>query len=238
MLLRKLVGDGLRLARRSVGSGHGAWGGLRSTQPVSRVFGLDRGSPIDRHYIETFLARHKRDIRGRVLEIGDATYTRRFGGAAVSHSDVLHVSAGQPGATIVADLAQAHAIPDATFDCVILTQTLQFIYETRAAVAHLARIVKPGGVVLATLPGISQISRFDEERWGDYWRFTPRSAKRLFDEAFGDAAVAVTSHGNVLVATAFLQGLALEELRPDELAVSDPDYALVIAVRAQKGAPP
>src|SRR6185503_1474005 len=56
------------------------WGDLRRLRPVSRTFGYDRGLPVDRYYIESFLERNRRDIDGRTLEIGDDEYTRRFGG--------------------------------------------------------------------------------------------------------------------------------------------------------------
>jgi len=111
---------------------------------------------------------------------------------------------------------------------------LPFIYDVRGAVQVAYSALKPGGVILATVPGLSQVSRYDMDRWGDFWRFTPLSARRLFQEVFPDKAVAVESHGNVLTAVAFLHGLATEEIRPRELAYSDPDYPLIITVRAQK----
>ena len=83
------------------------FGSLRRLTPISRHFGYDRGRPIDRYYIENFLAHHADDIRGHVLEIGDASYTRQFGGDRVAKSDVLHVTSDNPEATIVGDLANA-----------------------------------------------------------------------------------------------------------------------------------
>ena len=210
------------------------WGTLRRLTPVSRVFGFDRGLCIDRYYIENFLARHADDIRGRVLEIGDDAYTRRFGEERVTRSDVLHVAEGNPKATIVADLTCADHIPTDAFNCIIFTQTLLFIYDVRTALRHLHRILKPGGVLLATFPGISQISRYDMERWGDYWRFTDASARRLFSDVFGPENVTVETCGNVLVACAFLHGLAAQELNPEELDYHDPDYQVLITVRAVK----
>lgn len=210
------------------------FGSLRRLQPISRAFGFDRGLCIDRYYIENFLGEYTEDIRGHVLEIGDDTYTRRFGGDRVARSDVLHVQEGNPKATIVADLTCADSIPSDTFDCIVFTQTLQCIYDVRAAIRHLHRILKPGGVLLATFPGISQISRYDMDRWGDYWRFTTLSARRLFEEVFPPGSVTVRAYGNVLAAVAFLHGLSAEELRREELDYHDPDYELIITVRAVK----
>jgi hypothetical protein len=206
---------------------------LREFEPVSRVFGYDRGTPIDRYYIEDFLRANSDQIRGRVLETGDATYTRRFG-SAVRECDVLHATEGNRKATIVGDLASGCGIPESAFDCIILTQVLPFIFDVRAAVATCHRALKHGGFVLATVPGISQISRYDMDRWGDFWRFTTRSAQQLFEEVFGEGRVEVASFGNVSVATHFLQGLALEEIDPEELTVSDPDYQLIITIKAQR----
>ncbi|HVP13526.1 MAG TPA: methyltransferase domain-containing protein [Phycisphaerae bacterium] len=210
------------------------WGSLRRLTPVSSVFGGDRGQCIDRWYIEQFLSANAADVRGRVLEVAEDTYTRRFGAERVLRSDVLHVSAGSRRATIVADLANGAGLESDTYHCIILTQTLLVIYDLRAAIQTLHRILRPGGTVLATVPGISQISRYDMDRWGDYWRFTTLSAQRLFEEVFPRETISVQSHGNVLVAAAFLYGLAVEDLRPADLESNDPDYQLLITIRAVK----
>lgn len=207
---------------------------LRRLTPISRVWGFDRGLPIDRYYIETFLAKYTSDVYGRVLEIAEDTYTKKFGGNRVTQSDVLHVTPDNPNATIVADLTCADHIPSDIFDCIIFTQTLQYIYDMRAAIYHLHRILRPGGVLLATFPGISQIIRWDTDRWDDYWRFTTASARRLFEEFFPSENLTVEAHGNVLVAIAFLHGLAAEELAPHELAYNDPSYQVLITVRGVK----
>ncbi len=209
------------------------FGDLRATRPISSHFGFERGLPVDRWYIERFLGAHAVDIRGRVLEAGDAAYTRRFGGARVTRSDVLHVVADAPGATIIGDLADAPQIPDGIFDCIVLTQTLHLVYDVRAAISTIRRILAPGGVVLLTVPGISQI---DTGEWRDtwYWGFTERSVRRLFSEAFGDDELEVEAVGNVLAAVSFLEGIASEELRPAELAANDRSYPVCILVRATK----
>ncbi|MFQ5681803.1 MAG: methyltransferase domain-containing protein [Candidatus Binatia bacterium] len=210
------------------------FGNLRRLKPVSSSFGLDRGLCIDRYYIEKFLVRYAADIKGHVLEVADNNYTMQFGGSRVARSDVLHLAEGNPRATLVADLSRAEQIPSDHFDSIIVTQTLQFIYNVQGAMRTLHRILKPGGVLLATFPGISQISRYDMDRWGDYWRFTTLSAQRLFEEVFPTANVRVEAYGNVLAAIAFLHGLAAEELREGELCCHDPDYEVLIAVRAVK----
>jgi SAM-dependent methyltransferase len=171
-----------------------------------------------------------------VLEIGDDAYARRFGGARVTHCDVLHVEP-VPGATFVADLARGDHLPSDAFDCVILTQTLHLIYDARAAAVTVHRILKPGGRLLLTVPGISQIS---DDQWQASWcwSFTSRSVGLLLAEAFPHGSVTVEAHGNVLTAIAFLHGLATEELDADELAHRDRAYELVITACARKAETP
>ena len=211
------------------------FGDLRRITPISRFFGTDRGLPIDRYYIERFLSAHASDIQGHVLEMGDAFYTQKFGGARVTTSDVLHVVEGNPDATIVADLTRAHNIPSETFDCIIFTQTLQMIYDIRAALQHLYRILKPGGALLVTAHGITKIARREGiDPWGEYWHFTTQSARHLFQEVFPAANIQVDVYGNVLTAVAFLHGLASEELRQEELDYIDPDYEVLLTIRAVK----
>lgn len=209
-------------------------GALWRTQPIRPDFGWKYGQCIDRYYIETFLNRYAADVCGRVLEIQDDYYTKRFGGNRVTHSDVLHFTPGNSAATIVGDLSKAENIASNTFDCIILTQTLQFIYDMRSTVHTLYRIVKPGGVVLATFPGISQVSRYDMDNWGEYWRFTSLSARNLFCESFPKDRVTVEAYGNVLTTIAFLHGLVTRELRTDELDLRDRNYELLISARAMK----
>jgi SAM-dependent methyltransferase len=205
---------------------------LWSVGPVSRKFGWDAGQPIDRYYIERFLHLNRRDIHGRVLEVADSEYTRRFGEGRVERSDVLHVDASSPGVTIAGDLLTGEGIPRDAFDCIVLTQTLQFTPDVQSAISNARESLKSGGVLLATMPGISQISRYDMDRWGEYWRFTDLSVRRLFEGVFGAPNVTVETEGNALVSAAFLYGMTAGDFTAKELDVRDEDYQLVITVRS------
>lgn len=203
----------------------------RRTTPLSYNWGAERGTPIDRYYIEHFLADHRNDIRGRVLEIADDSYTRRFG-SGVEQADVLDMHRANPRATVFADLTHADEIPSDSFDCFILTQTLQLIYDFQRAVQETDRILRPGGVLLASVPVVSRDAT--ESGLVDYWRFTPHACKRLFGEVFGRDNIQVVSYGNVLSGSAFLYGMAYEELTADELDANDPIFPVVVCVHAVK----
>jgi SAM-dependent methyltransferase len=214
------------------------WGTLRRTEPVSRRFGFDRGKPVDRHYIERFLGEHAADVKGRVLEIGDRNYTRRFGGERVTRSDVYdRPGRDNPAATLRGDLEAGANLPAGAFDCLIVCQTLLFVYHLHRAMRELRNALAPGGVLLMTVPGVSQIVREDMNDEGDYWRFTTRSLGRLAAAEFEPAGIEVKSYGSVLTCVAFLEGLAVEDLRAEDLAAHDPDYQLIVALRAVAARP-
>jgi peptidoglycan/xylan/chitin deacetylase (PgdA/CDA1 family)/SAM-dependent methyltransferase len=208
-------------------------GDLHRTTPVSRNWGYERGVPIDRYYVERFLQGHATDIHGVVLEVQESDYTRRFGGDQVTRSDVLDLDPGNSRATIVADLRDAPNIPDTTYDCLIVTQTLHVIDDMRRVVEECARILSPGGVLLATLPCASRVC-LEYGRDGDFWRVTEAGARALFDPVFGGENVTANAHGNVLTSAAFQFGLACHEIAPAELETDDPYNPLLVTVRAKK----
>jgi len=184
---------------------------------------------VDRYYIERFLDEHRHDIHGRVLEVKDSGYIDRYG-SHIAQRDVLDIDTSNPHATVVADLSAADSIAAEQFDCFVLTQTLQFIYDLRGAIQHAYRILRPNGVLLVTVPSVSPLDR----RLTDYWRLTTASCSALFGEVFGEGNVTVESYGNMLAAIAFLTGMAHQELSEHELDVDDRRFPVIIAVRAVK----
>ena len=205
----------------------------RRVTPVSADWGYDRGVPVDRFYIEGFLERHAADIRGVVLEIQEPDYTRRFGADRVARSEVLDLDGANPRATIVGDLRRLPQIGDGEFDCIILTQTLHVIDDMPRVVADCARLLRPGGVLLATLPAASRVC-LEYGRDGDFWRVTEAGARRLFGAVFSPLHLEVEGRGNVSVTTAFLHGLAQHEVSPEQFAFYDPYNPTLVCVRATK----
>src|SRR5262249_3900642 len=158
--------------------------------PVSQNWGYDRGTPIDRWYIDRFMQQHRDDIRGRVLEVKGDEYVTRFDGG-VERVDILDLYDTNPRATFIADLEHADVIPDATFDCFVVTQVVQYCLDMKAAVAQCARLLKPGGVLLLTVPGLNKT-----EDGYELYRFTDTGCRQLVESAFGEGNVELSSHGN------------------------------------------
>jgi SAM-dependent methyltransferase len=212
-----------------------SFGDFNRTSPFSRKSGYDRGGPVDRYYIESFLEQESESIHGRVLEVGDNKYTRAYGRDKVIKSDILHIDESNKSATFIGDLSNAPHLPDNTFDCFIMTQTLHLIYDFKEALRRCRRILKPGGTLLLTVPYINPIA-FD--LWGDYWywAFTERAMKEIMAETFPDDVVGISNYGNVLSASAFLYGMGSKELTREQLDTHDPNMQMIITIKAVKSA--
>jgi SAM-dependent methyltransferase len=210
----------------------------RKLEPLSRYYGAERGSIIDRYFIEDFLADSRDHIHGRCMELLDDAYTRRFGGDRVTTSDVLDIDPANPLATIVGDLQALDAVTDDTFDCVILTQTLQLLPEPAKGVAELHRILAPGGTALVTVPAMARVSGLTRNGIGDhdYWRFTPAGLRILLERHFSSDDLDVAGRGNVRTGLAFWAGLARQDLPRKALAVDDPAFPMLVTARATKAA--
>lgn len=209
---------------------------LTRMEPISRSFGFDRGRPIDRHYIEAYLKENAGAIAGDCIEVGEASYLRQFGTGVISRNILAAVGATirpEPdiAQTYVADLTKPATLPKSSFDCFVCTNTLPFIYDVKGAIEGAQTLLRPKGVFLGTVCGIAQISRYDMDRWGDYWRFTTASLERLLSERFSN--VSVKAYGNLISAQMLLQGAAVEDLKDVALLDrADPDYEVIIGFRA------
>jgi methyltransferase family protein len=228
-VVRRIAHHGRELQKRARGFRPSL---LYQTKPTSAAFGFDRGLPIGRHYIESFLSEHSGDIRGRVLEVADDTYTKRFGGDKVTKSDVLHAVPGNSAANIVGDLCAPGCLPDNTYDCLILTAVFNHVPDVKSALMNCRSALKCNGVMLASFPGLVPLSTYDAERWGDLWRWTPQGVEHVVTPIFPQADI--VPMGNVLIASLFLYGLATHEVSRSELEYRDFRYTTHTMVRAIK----
>ncbi len=203
------------------------------TKPASRGFGLERGTAIDRFYIEDFLEKNSSLVYGDCLEIAENTYTLKYGGDKVEHSYILHVM-GDGENAIKGDLATGEGIETEKYDCAVITQTLMFIYNIHDAASNIYRMLKKGGNALITVSGISQISRHDADLWGSFYSFHEDAMRALFEPVFGRENVKVHVYGNVKVAIAMLYGLCREDLQETDFEAEDPDYPVIISVVLKK----
>jgi hypothetical protein len=217
----------LVLASRRAPGHHLRWGNMRRLTPFSNWYGYDRGTPVDRYYIERFLSEHAERIRGNVLEVKDAGYTRRFGNGARSY--VVDVDRDNPDADLHTDLNVPGGLPAEFFDCVILTQVLQFL-SPETALANLWTSMAPGGVMLLTVPSLGRLDPHGHD--SDLWRWTPNGLAELLRRV--EIRAVVSGYGNVLACVSALWGLSVEDLSAEELDPVDPRFPLVACAYAEK----
>jgi SAM-dependent methyltransferase len=210
------------------------WGNLRRKRPFSEVYGFDRGKPVDRVYIERFLRRKADAITGDVLEVKSADYTTRFG-TEVVRSHVVDIDPTNQTATLIGDICDRETLPVAAFDCVILTQTLQFVHDPASAMGNVWTSLRPGGTALITVPCMG---RLDPDLEGsDLWRWTPQGLGTLLAATAPEATVELEAGGNLVASLATLLGLASQDLRPSDIAEDDPTFPVTACAAVRKPEP-
>lgn len=203
--------------------------------PVCRNFGTERGTAVDRYYIEMFLAQNADKIKGTVMEIADSQYTRMFGKSKVKKELVLHVE-GWGKNSIKGNFETGEGIEENMVDCLICTQTLQYIYNLKSAIKNIYRLLRPNGAALITVPGIKALCIPDNQNWGERWSFTKESMRQLCLEVCQEESFSVESFGNVKIATAYLYGICREELTKEDFQYNDPQFPFIICVKLTKKA--
>ena len=208
------------------------WGNLRRREPFSARAGFDRGTPVDRFYLDRFLERYAGEVRGRVLEVRDARYTTRFGGSDVDESVILDINATNPSATLVADIGERNSLPAASFDCILLTQVLQLVPDVDVALANVAQALRAGGTALIAVETITGAAL--HEGVDDLWRWTPAGLSVALARGAPGLDATVEGFGTLTAAIAFLHGLAAEELGDRDLWPTDARYVIVTCARLHK----
>lgn len=204
-----------------------------STKPVSKVFGSERGKAVDRYYIEEFLQENAEYIYGVVMEVANNNYTKMYGRDKVSKSVVSHVK-GWGKDSVVCNFETGEGVVENSIDCLICTQTLQYIFDLSSAIKNIYKMLKPGGAALITVPGIKPLCEYDNDKWGEQWSFTYNCLKKLCSMVASEDDYKVIQYGNAKIATAYLYGLCVEELKTSDFEYQDSQYPFLICARITK----
>lgn len=180
-----------------------------------------------RHYIDAFLARYAAECRGAFLEFGDARYRGRFPQQTIARYDVFDIAPG-PGVTIVGDIQRCPQIPDDTYDVIVCTQVLEHVPNPFLAAAELCRVLRPGGLLLLTVPAAYPYHSSPN----DYWRYSRDSLRLLFGERLRDARI--ESFGNRLTVTAAYWEWSARHLPRAALERHDPDQPYLVMLAGRK----
>ncbi len=204
---------------------------LLNGYPIERDFGSNRGKPLDRYYIEEFIEKNRSIIRGKVLEIGDDRYSKKY--LDNSQINVLRGKNNRNYINHEGDLLDFNSLKSiGKFDTLILTNVINFIYEYDIAIKNIAKLITKDGKCLFSVSGLSGLSKFDNERWGDYWRFSEKSLYLSLKKHFHN--VEIDYFGNASVAAASILGIVTEDLPESTLKIKDYDYPVIIVAIASQ----
>jgi SAM-dependent methyltransferase len=204
------------------------FGDLRRLVPIGKLFNLDRGTPIHNFYCDYFLANVAADFRGHILHVGEPDERGRAGTSVSLFFSKMGIDSVE-----TLSLGDLHNREPGTnhFDCIVVSDCLEYASNPDVPLELFKRLLKPGGVLLAILPGLQS-----GHRQGGisnlHWHFTTHSARNLFERFFGRDNTHIRGFGNVLTAVAALHGLTAQELTSTELENHDPAYEVSIFVRA------
>jgi SAM-dependent methyltransferase len=218
----------VRLRTIMRGLGVPRWGNLRRLKPFSDYYGFDRGTPIDRYYLDRFLASHAQAIHGDVLEIQAPGYVNKYG-THVTLKDSIDINPAM-NPTYLCDLSTADVVPSDRYDCFLLPNTLSFLRDIRGCMRHMLRVVKPGGVVLAATAAMGPL----QGDGMDFWRMSAEGWRALAADVWEGHDYQVEGHGNCLAVVAAMLGLAQEELTQDELEYQDDRYPSLVTLYCRK----
>ena len=196
--------------------------------PISNYFGFERGDPIDRYYINNFIYENKNKIKGKILEIGDNRYSRNYTG----YKKVIGIVPGKN--ILIYNLEKKPKKNIGKFDCIICTQVINYTFDFTSVIKNLHKLLNNGGSLLLTCSSTTRISNYDKNRYGDFWRFTDISLKKILVKFFNKKKIKVETFGNVSVCSKFLYGLSTDELSFKELNFKDKNYPLIICCVAKK----
>jgi SAM-dependent methyltransferase len=202
------------------------WGDLKRRDPLCQGFGYLRGTPVDRYYLLDFVRQIRRDVRGRVLEIGGKlTHKDVYSFADATEYRTLDL----PGTAddLVGDASDPTVVEKASFDAVLAFNVLEHCERPDLVVDNMWRWLKPGGRAFAAVPTAQKIHAFPK----DYWRPLPDALKAMFGK-FTDCRLEV--YGSLVTVVANLYGLAAEELNREELDQVHPDYPVLACVAARR----
>ena len=207
---------------------------LNSINKYSEKFGFDRGTPIDRYYIDEFIRNLELNNEfNTALEFGELNYVEQFN---VSHKFFLsHPDFSKSKDTknqILFDLNTQKKYDGQKFDLIISTNVINFTKNPFVTLRHHIDMLNIDGTIFLTASSSMPISQFDAERWGDYWRFTPDAMHHLLENL--DCEYQVESLGNFKSSVAFLCGLASEEMEESDLKEKDNRYPLLVVALIKK----
>ncbi len=133
-------------------------------------------------------------LHGVVLDVGCGTMPyRSVLDQKVTRYDSLDLKAQVPGVTYEADVQDMRVVPDAAYDSVICLEVLEHVPDPFRALAEIRRILRPGGVLVLSVPHLSRIHEAPQ----DFYRFTNYGLAAMFQRS-GFEVVRIERRGGLM----------------------------------------
>lgn len=203
------------------------WGSLRRLMPVCGNFGFTRGWPVDRYYLDQYIAKISNLVTGNVLEVGvyvSDPMKKKFPHSKSFHAvDVIKTDK----VDYAGDIHERSLFSEGSFDTILCFNVLEHCKMPWVVVENMHHWVKKGGQVFCMVP-VTQRRHEDPK---DCWRILPQSLEWMF-KSFSKAEI--HCRGNPLTAVSALLGIPSDELSKKELDFDHPDYPVAAFVSCEK----
>jgi SAM-dependent methyltransferase len=129
----------------------------------------------------------------------------------------------------IGDLTAMPQVPAQRFDSVVCHQVLEHVKDPMAAAKELARVLKPGGGAVISVPHLSRRHELPH----DYYRFTPEGLRQVLESA-GFAVTVIKPYGGILsflhhqVSTLILSPVSMIPVLGDILAAAMAPISVII----------
>lgn len=133
-------------------------------------------SPLTYSYHLKIMPLLKGAAKGKLIDVGcgDMPY-RKMLLKLVDKYESIDRERRVPEVDYEGDIQDMSILPDDAYDTAICLEVLEHVPDTGAALSELRRIIKPGGILIISVP---HISRLHEEPY-DFYRFTEYGLRHL-----------------------------------------------------------
>lgn len=142
--------------------------------------------------VQPLMAEH---CRGLVLDAGSGrgAWRRVILETATAYESIDVARRHDHVPTWIGDVCQMSQVPDARYDTVVCHQVLEHVRTPAAALAHLRRVLKPGGALIVSVPHLSRRHELPH----DYFRYTQEGLASAMADA-GFAVERIVAYGGLL----------------------------------------
>jgi SAM-dependent methyltransferase len=155
--------------------------------------------------VGNWLARQAPLVTGRLLDLGCGNQPFQPWYGPMVKEVVAADAVPGPGVEVV-DLGAPLPYADGSFDTVLCTQVLEHVPDAELAMAEIARVLRPGGHALVTVPFLYPT----HEAPYDFWRYTHHGLAGLVGR-HGLQALAVEAQGGPLLLATHYAVLAVSQ---------------------------